>query len=221
MQAYYVKICGDLVIPAWQKADMDARLGAMVDDDESPFDRDRVRAAMKELKVTQKIMAERLGLNQSAVSNILKGSRQVKVHEASLIYKTLGLTRQPDIQLVPIIGLTSAGNWREAIQSPGGTVPMPSGRASSRAFAVEVKGDSMDQLVQEGEFVVCDPDETQLYTDKIYLIENADHETQVKLYRSNPARFEPMSSNDAHPTLYIGQDQIRVIGRIVWRGGPL
>ena len=200
---------------------MHARQSPMISPDPSPFDRDLVRATMKELKVTQKNLADRLGLNQSAVSNILNGTRQVKVHEASLIYKTLGMDRQPDIQLVPVIGLTNAGNWREAIQSPGGMVPMPSGRASSRAFAVEVKGDSMDQLVQEGEFVVCDPDQTQLYNDKVYLIENAEHETQIKLYRANPARFEPMSSNDTHRTLFIGEDQIRVIGRVVWRGGPL
>ena len=189
--------------------------------DPSAFDRDLVRSKMKELGVTQGFLGERVGVHQSAVSNILKGKREVKVHEASLIYKVLGLARLPDIQLVPIIGLTNAGNWREAIHSPGGTVPVPSGKASSRAFAVEVKGDSMDQLVQEGEFVVCDPDQTQLYNDKIYLIENAEHETQIKLYRANPARFEPMSSNETHRTLFVGQDQIRVIGRVVWRGGPL
>jgi phage repressor protein C with HTH and peptisase S24 domain len=190
-------------------------------DEESPFDRDLVRATMKEAKVTQKDLADRLGLNQSAVSNILNGSRQVKVHEAAVIYRILGLNRPADIQMVPVIGLTSAGNWREAIRTPGGRVPMPSGQASERAFAVEVKGDSMDQLVQEGEFVVCDPEQTQLYNDKVYLIENAEHETQVKLYRANPARFEPMSSNETHQPLYMGQDPIKVIGRVVWRGGPL
>ena len=217
----YSIIREDLLYSRWQKADMQALQGDIMLDEPSPFDRDLVRAKMKELKVTQKNMADRLGLNQSAVSNILNGARQVKVHEASLIYKTLGLSRTPDIQMVPVIGLTSAGNWREAIQNPGGTVPMPSNRASPRAFAVEVKGDSMDQLVQEGEFVVCDPDQTQLYNDKIYLIENEEHDTQVKLYRANPARFEPMSSNDTHRTLYVGADPVRVIGRVVWRGGPL
>ena len=192
-----------------------------MEEDPSVFDRDAVRAAMKQLKITQKIMADKLGLNQSAVSNILNGSRQVKVHEASLIYKALGLDRPADIQMVPVIGLTNAGNWREAIHNPGGLVPMPSGRASTRAFAVEVKGDSMDRLVQEGEFVVCDPDEVQLYNDKVYLIENDEHETQVKLYRSNPARFEPMSSNETHKPLFVGQHVVKVIGRVVWRGGPL
>jgi|SRR5688572_1781851 len=191
------------------------------DEDPSVFDLDLVRAKMKELRVTQKKLADRLGVHQSAVSNILNGTRQVKVHEASLIFRILGLDRPSDIQMIPVIGLTNAGNWREAITQPGGSVPMPSGRAGERAFAVEVKGDSMDQLFEEGEFVVCDPDSTQLYNDKVYLIENEEHETQVKVYRGNPARFEPMSSNETHQPLFMGQDQIRVIGRVVWRGGPL
>jgi repressor LexA len=200
---------------------MDSDLNQATPEDDSPFDRDLVRARMKELKLRQVTLAERLGLNQSAISNILNGSRGVKVQEASLIYKILELDRPSDIQMVPVIGLTNAGNWREALPNAGGRVPMPSGRAGTRAFAVEVKGDSMDQLVQEGEFVVCDPEQTQLYNDKVYLIENAEHETQVKLYRANPARFEPMSSNETHRPLFMGQDQVRVIGRVVWRGGPL
>lgn len=190
-------------------------------DDEEDFSRDLVRKTMKQLKVTQKNMADRLGLNQSAVSNILNGARQVKVHEASLIYKILGLSRNADIQMVPVIGLTNAGNWREAVASPGGQVPMPSGKAGSRAFAVEVKGDSMDHLFQEGEYVVCDPDQTQLYNDKVYLIENDEHETTVKLYRANPARFEPMSSNETHQPVFIGGSPVKVIGRVIWRGGFL
>ena len=190
-------------------------------DEEQAFDRELVRRKMREMKVSQALIAGRLGLPQSAVSNILNGTRHVRVHEASLIYKTLGLARQPDVQLVPVIGMSNAGNWREAIATPGGMVPMPSGRAGSRAFAIEVKGDSMDLMVQEGEYVVVDPDETQLYSDKVYLIENAEHETQIKLYRSNPARFEPMSRNDTHQPVFLGQDPVRVIGRVVWRGGPL
>jgi repressor LexA len=191
------------------------------DEDESPFDLDLIRRTMKQQKVTQKMMADRLGLNQSAISNILNGARQVKVHEASLIFKILGLSRTPDIQMVPVIGLTNAGNWREAIASPGGTVPMPSGKAGPRCFAVEVKGDSMDQLFEEGEYVVCDPEQTQLYNDKVYLIENAEHETTVKVYRANPARFEPRSSNETHQALYVGENPVKVVGRVIWRGGFL
>lgn len=187
----------------------------------SAFDRDLVRDRMKELGLTQTKLADELGLHQSAVHNVLAGSRQVKAHEASYIYRRLGIDRQPDVHLVPIIGLTSAGNWREAVLNAGGVMPVPKRVAGDRSFAVEVLGDSMNRLIGEGGFVVVDPDQTQLYSDKVYLIENEDHESQIKLYRSNPARFEPASFNDQHQTFYVGEHQVRVIGRIVWQGSPL
>lgn len=190
---------------------------------DSPFDPELVRAKMKEAGVSQTRLAEEMGLPQSAVSNMLKGPhmRQVKAHEASYIYQRLGLDRQSDVHIVPIIGLSSAGNWREAILASGGVMPVPRGVAGARAFAVEIKGDSMDRIIPDGAHVVVDPELTQLYNDKVYLIENGEHETQVKLYRSNPARFEPSSTNDMHPTLMVGETHIRVIGRVVWQGARL
>ncbi len=185
------------------------------------FDRDLVRAAMKELKFTQTQLAKEMGLAQSAVANILSGERQVKAHEASYIYRRFGLDREADIQWAPRIGMSNAGNWREAIVHPTGRVPMPRGLGGERCFAIEVSGGSMNKLIQDGETVVVDPDQTQLYNDKTYLIENADHETQIKLYRSNPARFEPFSDEDGHSTLMVGEHQIHVVGRVVWRGGAL
>jgi len=187
-----------------------------------PFDISLVREKMREQKISQAELARHLKLNQSAVSNILNGTRQVKVQEASDIYSFIGIRREPQIDLVPIIGLSSAGNWREAILVPGGVMPVPRGVAGSRAFAVEVKGDSMDRIIPDGGFAIVDPDQSQLYNDKIYLIENVDFETQVKLYRSNPARFEPVSRDtETHRTILVGDGHIRVIGRVVWQGAPL
>lgn len=190
---------------------------------QNAFDLALVRAAMDgPPKIRQADLALVTGLNQSAISNILNGSRRVKVEEAELIYSYLGISRSPDVQMVPIIGLTSAGNWREAILAPGsGTMPVPARVAGNKAFAVEVKGDSMDKIIPDGGYAIVDPDQSQLYNDKVYLIENADHDAQVKLYRSNPARFEPASSNHLHQILYVGEDSVRVIGRVVWTGAPL
>jgi phage repressor protein C with HTH and peptisase S24 domain len=208
----YPKICNASPVPTWQTAPM------LTDE---PFDRDLIRQKMRELGVTQKDLAGVLGLNQSAISNILSGERQVKVEEATNIYRFLGIKETPRVQFVPVIGLTSAGNWREAIQTPGGVMPVPLNVAGKRAFAVEVKGDSMDRIIPDGGFAIVDPDQTQLYTDKVYLIQNEEHEAQVKLYRSNPARFEPASNNELHKTIFMGEHHIKVIGRVVWQGAPL
>ncbi len=188
---------------------------------DSPFDRELVRNRMSDQKVTQADLAKVLAIPQSAVSNILKGTRRVKVEEAETIYSYLDIKKTPSVQFVPVIGLCSAGNWREAILAPGGVMPVPNSVAGPRAFAVEVKGDSMDKIIPDGGFAIVDPDQVQLYNDKVYLIQNSEHEAQVKRYRSNPARFEPASTNELHQTHYIGDGAIKVIGRVVWQGAPL
>lgn len=208
----YPIFVSDPSVPSWQTWQMP----------DSAFDRDLVRAKMKEYGITQKQMADELGFSsQSAMANILSGERQVKVHEASYIYKRLGLERQADVHVVPIIGLASAGNWREAILAPGGVMPVPRNVAGKRAFAVEIKGDSMDKIIPDGGYAIVDPDQTQLYNDKVYLIQNGEHEAQVKVYRANPARFEPASNNDLHETCYMGDQHVKVVGRVVWQGAPL
>ena len=186
-----------------------------------PFDRDLVRARMRETKVTQTDLADALGFtSQSAISNILAGVRGVKVEEAAAIYSFLGLRQQPQVRQVPIIGWTSAGNWREAVRHAIGRMPVANKVAGPKSFAVEVQGDSMDRIIPEGGFVVVDPDQVQPVNGKIYLIENDEHESQVKMYRTGPARYEPVSSNDSHKAVAAGE-AVKVIGRVVWQGSPL
>lgn len=183
-----------------------------------PFDPEAVKKRMKELKLNQAGLAREMGLNQSAISNLLNGGRGVKAHEAAFIYRRLGMEAPATIDLVPVIGITSAGNWREAVELPKKHLPVPVGVAGPKSFALEHEGDSMDLVILRGAYIVVDPDQTQLYNDRVYLIENGDHETTVKVYRSNPARFEPRSSNDAHQPIFMGEIPIRVIGRVVWQG---
>lgn len=189
---------------------------------DSPFV-DRMREAMTAAGYTQVQLATLLGINQSAVSNIFKGKRHLKLNEAEIIGKFLGLaSSQPEIkiQFVPIIGMSSAGNWREAIHLPSGQMPIPPNIASKDAFAVEVRGDSMDLLIPDGGYVVVDPAKTELFNGKSYLLQNDEGETTVKAYRSDPARFEPMSTNPEHTPIVIGEQRFKVLGRVVWRGAP-
>lgn len=189
---------------------------------DTPF-LDRLRDALEHSHHTQADIAQVVGISQSAVSRMLKGERRVKLEEAETISKFLGLASSnptPQIQFVPIVGMSNAGNWREAIHLPLGQMPIAPGIAGPDSFAVEVRGDSMDKLIPDGGYVVVDPSKTELFNGRSYLIQNEDGETTVKAYRSDPARFEPMSTNPDHAAIVIGEQRFKVVGRIVWRGAP-
>lgn len=188
------------------------------------FDRDAVREALKRSGVTHEAFAEAVGLtHKSAVAKILKGERGVKVEEAARIndYLRLVPVDHDTTRTIPIIGFASAGSWREAIEMPIGRMVIPSGAAGQRAFAVEVKGDSMNELIDDGGWIVADPDDKALADGKVYLLRNPDHEVTVKRYRTHPARFEPVSSNEEHQSFLASDHDITVLGRIVWKGSPL
>lgn len=204
-----------LQIPSWHNEKMDS----------PAFDLDLVRSKMKEGRITQAKVADAVGLtSQSAMSNILNGSRKVTADEAVKIYAYLGIATAraiPSVMTVPIIGITNAGAWREAIAMPLGVMPIPNRVAGPRAFAVEVSGDSMDKLIEDGGYIVVDPDRKELHPGLCYLLQNGDHEATVKMYQRDPARFEPCSSNPTHVAFMASDEDFAVLGRVVWKGAPM
>jgi repressor LexA len=188
------------------------------------FDREAVRTAMKALGVSQPQLAEAVGLtHKSAVAKILNGTRQVKVHEAAKIYERLKLIpiEHSSTKTVPLIGMASAGRWREAIEDARGRMLIPAGVGGKRTFAVEVTGTSMNRVIPEGAWIVVDPDDKSLVNEKIYLIQNGEYEVTVKRYRTHPARFEPSSDDPAHEPFLVSDCEFIVLGRVCWQGGPV
>lgn len=123
-----------------------------------------------------------------------------------------------EVRWVPLIGLAPASSWREAIALPMGEVSVRADKAGRSAFAVEIKGDSMDKLLPEGGWAVVDPDQTNLYDNRVYLVCNGEYEATVKRYKSNPARLEPCSYNPEHETFMIAPHAVNVVGRVVAYG---
>ncbi len=76
----------------------------------------------------------------------------------------------------------------------------------------------MDRLLPEGGWAVVDPDQRHLYSGRVFLVENGDHETTVKRYYTDPARFEPVSTNPEHCAIILEGLTYRVIGRVVSYG---
>ncbi|HEX8413818.1 MAG TPA: helix-turn-helix domain-containing protein, partial [Sphingomicrobium sp.] len=116
---------------------------------------ERIRAAALAKGTSQTEMAQVAGLpSQSAMSNVLKGKRKLSIEEARRLEDFFGIEPEPLVRWVPVIGLASAGAWREAVEVPRSEFPIPRRAAGNRAFAVEIVGDSMNMLLPEGGWAV-------------------------------------------------------------------
>lgn len=188
------------------------------------FDPALVKTAMKTQGRTRKEFAEAVGLTHvSALDKLLKGERTVKVDEAARIYLELKIVpvEHSTTRAVPIIGLTAAGSWREAVELPIGRMVIPTHVAGERAFAVEVAGDSMNLLIEDGGWIVVDPDDQVLSPGKSYMLQNDEFGVTVKRYQKLPARFEPVSSNPEHQPFLVSSADFVIVGRVVWKGSPV
>jgi repressor LexA len=182
------------------------------------MDMEAVKARMKERGITQKMLAEALGIHQSGVSLMLRGERGVSAKEAAIISRMLEIENvgYSPVRELPVIGRVSAGNWREAVEDATETMACPEEGISQSAFVIEVDGDSMDEIVPDGGRIVVDPTDLDLIDGKAYVVRNGDGDTTFKVFRANPARLEPCSSNPNHHTIYPGQDMFLIVGRVVW-----
>lgn len=190
-------------------------------DFEEGMDEEALRAHTKRLiqerKETGAGLARLLGMGSTNFSKWLNEKRQLKAGEADILRRYYGVKedeRSDREILLPVVGLVSAGQWREGFEQVMGWVPRPDRSLSRNAFVVEISGDSMDRIANEGEQVIVDPRDLDLIADKFYVVRNGEGETTFKQYRENPARLEPCSTNPAHETIYLGREPVAVIGRV-------
>lgn len=126
----------------------------------------------------------------------------------------------PTVAWVPLIGFVAAGNWQAAVEHSESHVPVVD--PPPDAFALEVRGTSMDKLVPDGGFVVVAPHQRDLLDNKVYVAMNPDGDTTLKRFVSGPPpRFEPVSNDPSHRSINLGHEPLTVIGRIVWVGGAV
>lgn len=125
---------------------------------------------------TQAGLAAHLGYDASKVNRMCSGARQVKAWEADKIREYLALTTPetnvagatfrhaslPLVQasLLEVRGIVEAGSWREvAFQDifPPETVEVQPGAVSPGAFALKIRGPSMDLYYPSGSHVIVRP----------------------------------------------------------------
>lgn len=172
--------------------------------------------------VTGRAIAELLRIAPARVTEMKNGKRQIQQDEMPVLAELFGMDAPETSNLatnvvwVPIIGIAAAGAWQEAIELPAFLSPQVKMPGTNQAFGVVVSGDSMDNVMQPGSYAIIDPDQrVRLESKRVYLIQNGGGETTIKRYMDSPPRFEPDSRNPEHKPIYVGEHEIRVIGRVV------
>lgn len=182
------------------------------------MDVDRLKRLMAERRETQTGIARLLGITPDKLSKTLKGKRQLKLDEANRLRRYFGIKDElPDSDrppMLPVVGLVSAGAWRDGFEGVTDWIPAPDRSLSRDSFVVRVEGDSMDQVAQAGEQVIVDPSDLDLVAGKYYVVRNAEGETTFKQYCDSPSRLVPCSSNPRHQTIFIGREGFNLVGRV-------
>lgn len=169
-------------------------------------------------------LAIKAGTTKSTISKIERGTMAVTEEWAKRIGAALDvepgkifgtaplLDPENEIIEVPIIGVISAGSWREAVEDPIGHIRAIG--AGRNVFALRSDGDSMNLLAPEGAYVLIDPNDRELHDGRVYAVMNGDGETTFKIFRTGPARLEPRSTNPGHHPIILGDGFYQIIGRV-------
>jgi SOS-response transcriptional repressor LexA len=187
-----------------------------------------VKRRMREKGLKQVDLANALGLMPNKISKTFAGERQFKAPEMDILRDLLREDEPTQLdgtiaaRRIPVIGSVAAGNWREAIQQPLGTIGVPDEETPDDAVGLRVVGDSMDKIVGDGGTVIFSPSDRALYPDRYYVVINGQGETTFKQFKADPARLVPASNNPDHKEIIIGEGEtFQIVGRVTGFHGRL
>lgn len=118
---------------------------------------------------------------------------------------------------IPVISWVAAGQLADmdGVNDNSDETIMVSGLPLSDYFATVVRGDSMDRISPEGSMLIVDANDKRPRSGRPYIF-SLRGETTYKVYQSEPvARLEPLSTNPAHKTIFLNDDDWHVVGRVV------
>lgn len=125
---------------------------------------------------------------------------------------------------VPLINYVQAGMWTEIVQVQGKDEAfdwlLTDLNLSANAFALEIKGDSMEPDFKEGDRVIIDP-EIQPRPGDFVVAKNGEDEATFKKYRPRGIDeqgnqvFELVPLNEDYPKMHSDKMPIAIIGTMV------
>lgn len=174
----------------------------------------RAELASRNMSITD--LAEAIGMNPNYLVKALGGTRSFKANEMAAIEREFGADPEPEpaLRRIRLLGEVPAGRPTEAEQRAGRWIPVADPETPPHAYALTVKGDSMDLIVPDGTTLIVDPDDKALWPGRRYVIQTEDGRTTFKEFQADPARLVPCSSNDEHADIMLGGEPITILGRV-------
>jgi len=150
----------------------------------------------------------------------LKQHLQALADKGWLLFESRGRGRSPRLELpaaatgVPILGSIPAGPLAEAVAFAEAYLPIPG--LHGRGFALRVSGDSMAELIQDGDVVLLEKRPAQRSGEICAVRVGNDEATLKYLDRLDGGRWALRPHNPAYDTLEFAGTEIELEG--VYRG---
>lgn len=185
---------------------------------------ENLRRLRKAAGLSQAALAEKAGVSQQLVSQ-LENNRNFSTTELPGLAYALGVpvheidgAYTPDMSGIPTIAVPLV-TWVSA----GGLMQQDVGvdRLSTLHFtdlppgdwiALRVHGESMNRISPDGSTIIVNRRDKTLVSKKCYVIDDGEGNATYKRYRSDPDRFEPVSTDD-FATLF-PDNTPTIIGRV-------
>lgn len=190
---------------------------------------DRVQQRLKELDLSVRDASNRTTGKPDFLRPILEGAQPrldnfvklAEVLQVSVEWLATGEGSQnqssPPIRRlrVPLISWVSAGqmSFPDITDEIIGFVIEGDLDPEGDWIALRVVGDSMDRISPPDSIIFVDRKDKVLVPNACYVISNDGGEATYKRFRSNPMRFEPVSTNPAHEPIYPSREPL-IVGRV-------
>lgn len=196
----------------------------------------RIRAVRKNKKITQKELADKIGISQTAIALWENGSRSTSLDLIDEIAECLDISAgyllfgekedvpAPRIKrkgvIINVLGRVAAGVPIEAITDIIDTEEITGEMAKTgEFFGLQIKGDSMEPRMAEGDVVIVRQQDDAESGDIVIATINGDEATckRLRKYRDG---IELVSNNPSYEPMFFSNDDIvekpvKIIGKVV------
>lgn len=191
---------------------------------------DRLNQAMREADLSQADLHRKSGYTRAAISKWVNGQSEPK--DILKLARILGVSPEwlqtgkesraldtslpsdalpmPARRLAPVISYVQAGNWGDLVDPyPVGTGENEieiDAKWSANSFVLTVRGDSMFPTLQEGAYIVVDPNVEWMHNRIVVVRQNGDTEVTVKRLVKDGDTYYLKPDNTNYRPMEMGKD---------------